>query len=149
MKLNFGTGLFIGAVMFMIFVVVMVVKIMQADVPLVEDNYYEKGIKYQQTIDNSFYDDKLNIKLTEEKFKNSVKKLLLFNKSTKGDTIFAKAKFYRPSDKNKDFSIDVMLADTIYFPFDVSKFEKGLWRVKLFYNTADNKEYFNQQEFIF
>ena len=47
MKINWGTKLVFFALLFMTFIVTMVVIISRQDVPLVEEGYYEKGIRYQ------------------------------------------------------------------------------------------------------
>ena len=50
MKINWGTKLVFFALLFMTFIVVLVVRIMRTDMPMVEDDYYEKGLNYQQAI---------------------------------------------------------------------------------------------------
>ncbi len=54
MKINWGTKLAFFAILFMVFVVSMVVVISRQDMPLVEDDYYEKGLNYQKEIDNKY-----------------------------------------------------------------------------------------------
>lgn len=148
MKFNFGTGLFIGAVLFMTFVVVLVVKIMKTDVPLVEDNYYEKGIRYQEKINMSNIDN-LSTNIRIESGMDNNEKLINFSKTSLGDTIAGKAYFYRPSDKQKDFTIDVILVDTNVFPFNVSKLEKGIWKIKFTCRLPDGKPYYTEKELVF
>jgi hypothetical protein len=145
MKFNFGTGLFVGAALFMLFVVVLVVKISQTNVPLVEENYYEKGIKYQQTIDNSEAADKLvNIQLITN---NNNEPVVAINKNSNNDTLWAKVLFYRPSDPTIDFSIDIILIDTMIYPINANRLDKGKWKVKLSWEM-NNRLYNKEQEII-
>ncbi len=145
MKFNFGTGLFIAAALFMTFVVVLVVKITQTDVPLVEENYYEKGVKYQQTIDNSEAANKLvNIQLITN---NNNEPVVAVSKNSTNDTLWAKALFYRPSDPTIDFSIDIILIDTLIYPINANRLDKGKWKVKLSWDQ-NNQTYNKEQEII-
>lgn len=142
MKFNFGTGLFIGAALFMTFVVVLVIKITQTDVPLVEENYYEKGVKYQQTIDNrAAANELINIQAIKGSNQSTI---VAINKNTINDTLWAKALFYRPSDPTMDFSIDVMLIDTLVYPINADKLGKGKWTIKL--SWQQNNQQFNKEQ---
>jgi hypothetical protein len=47
MKLNWGHKLVFFTILFMLFIITMVVAISRQKVDLVDTNYYEKGIQYQ------------------------------------------------------------------------------------------------------
>lgn len=121
MKINWGTYLVAGALMFMGFIIYLAIKINQTDVPLVEENYYEKGLNYQQIIDNS---NKTNNLLFIDADKNGI----IF-KSISGEPITGTALFYRPSNKNLDFSIPVNLLDTVAFIYPTIQLPSGSWKV--------------------
>lgn len=143
MKFNWGTGLLIGALLFMTFVVVLVVKIMQTDVPLVETDYYEKGVNYQKIIDKSVDADKLlSIYLNQDKTALNFKKLI------NTEYIHGIASFYRPSNKKKDFKLNFLLTDSIPFAVDLTNFDKGIWKISV--NWKDKTgEHFTEKEFNF
>ena len=50
-KWNWGWGIFLSIVLFMAIIVVIVASMMNREVDLVTDSYYDKEIKYQQQID--------------------------------------------------------------------------------------------------
>lgn len=135
MKFNFGTGLFIGAFLFIAFVVALVIIINQTDVSLVEEKYYENGVRYQEEINRNKEADLL-VSITYDKDISE----LIFKKFSVNDTIFGNAYFYRPSDASKDFSIDVLLIDSSGCRVNTSKLDKGIWKIKLRWK-AGNKEY--------
>ncbi len=145
MKLNWGTKLAFFAILFMGFVMFMVFRISQTDVPLVEENYYEKGIGYQQEIDRKKDADKLidvfvgRISMVGY---DSGSRFVFLQKHSVGDTIYGNAFFYRASDAKMDFNKDFMLIDSVPAFFDVTQLQKGKWKVTLNWESNHNKHLF-------
>lgn len=135
MKINWGTKLAFFAIAFMIFVVSMVITISRQDVPLVEDNYYEKGLKYQQEIDNN---QSLGKQVTMHVQGNEV---WIINAS-KQVLRPAKIGYYRPSDPALDqeelLKAEIAIGDTARWP--IPNLQSGKWKVSLHWNW-EGKEY--------
>ncbi|MDP1727098.1 MAG: FixH family protein [Bacteroidota bacterium] len=148
MKINWGTKLAFFAILFMGFVVFMVIRISQTDIPLVEENYYEKGIGYQQEIDRKKGADKLiNVfvgRISMVGFDSSSKWVFL-QKYTLGDTIYGNAFFYRASDAKMDFNKDFRLIDSIPALFDVTNLSKGKWKIILNWERNHIKHLFEKE----
>ncbi len=142
MKINWGTKLAFFAILFMSFVVFMVVKISQTDMPLVDENYYEKGIDYQQNINNSQNSEsriRIFVGSLQAQGIDPNAKFLFVNKLSMGDTILVKAFFYRASDKLKDFSKNLSLIDSIPAAIDITTLDKGKWKLSLTWEENNTK----------
>lgn len=141
MKINWGTKLAFFAIAFMVFVVTMVVIISRQDVPLVEENYYEKGLNYQKQIDNN---QSLGNQVVLHLVQNEV--VLINASNQKIET--GKLGYYRPSDPGMDKG---ELVNTPIEPGDTASFmmpelEKGKWKVSFSWKW-ENKDYLLEKEF--
>jgi hypothetical protein len=131
MKVNWGGKLLLIALMFMLFVVSMVVVISRQDMPLVEQDYYERSLNYQKEIDNH-----ANIDTSVQV--NLVSTNLEVSSSTYLSGV--KVKFYRPSNPELDkiFVIDILAGKKEVY--DLSHLYSGKWVLSVVWMNAD-KEY--------
>ena len=138
-KFSWGTGIVIAFVIFMGGIITIAVYLMNQDVNLVADDYYDQEIKYQQQIDR--------IKRTK---KLDTKNIITFNGTTVNVTIpisllnrdlTGEIYFYRPSDENIDIKIPLHTDSLGVQVIPVSGLEKGSWTVKVNWLTG-KKEYF-------
>ena len=130
MKINWGGKLLIIALMFMLFVVSMVVVISKQDMPLVEQDYYERSLNYQEEIDNYANID------------TSVMVNLMANHlevSSSNTLSGVKVKFYRPSnlELDKDFVIDILAGTKEVY--DLSDLDLGKWIISVRWMKADKE----------
>lgn len=123
MKLNWGHKLVLFAILFMVFIFTMITFMIRQNVELVESDYYEKGIKFQDKI------DKLNaIKGLDHAIKfDSLKNELVFE-TAMGGNISGVLKLYRPSDSKMDTQIPFTLNEEGRFAYNVSSLAKGPWK---------------------
>jgi hypothetical protein len=130
MKINWGGKLLIIALMFMLFVVSMVVVISKQDMPLVEQDYYERSLNYQKEIDNH-----ANIDTSVQV--NLVSTNLEVSSSTNLSGV--KVKFYRPSNPelDKDFVIDILAGKKEVY--DLSHLHSGKWVLSVVWMKADKE----------
>lgn len=122
MKINWGTKLVFFALLFMAFIVTMVVIISKQDVPLVEEGYYEKGIRYQEVINTSSNEDSLTtlqVLPNEVKIENSASQL-----------VDGKMKFYRPDDPSQDAQFEVHIEGNSSFSLPTQSLKKGKWKLE-------------------
>ena len=109
---------------------------------MVENNYYDKELKYQSHIDmvKRFNGLKDSLRIIKSG------KLLTFSfpKDFLGKSINGKINFYKPSGAEMDFSIPIDLNDSLkqFFNFDR---QLGLWIVKLDWKAGDSSYYFEQE----
>lgn len=113
MKINWGTGIVIGMVLFIGFIMFMVVTMLtndEYDHDLVTEAYYEKDLQYQQEIDaeenTHRFSEAIEGKKTAEGW------LLTFPKEIDPNKIDGKVFLYRPSNKRLDFNIPIVISNT-------------------------------------
>ena len=126
------------AACFMGFVVFMVIRISQTDVPLVEEGYYEKGIKYQEQINISGNTDSF----AALNFENSEINVLNMDDST---SIKGSLKLYKPNNPKLDKEFAVNLNPLAILEVDMSTYEKGKWKLSLTW-TRNNTQYSTEKE---
>lgn len=145
MKLNWGTGITVVYVFFIIGTLTIVFIFMNQDVTLEKDNYYSEGLAYQQQIDKINRTKSLPEQLEIIQEEALIKFIFpnFFQKKSISGTIF----FYRPSDSGKDFSISINTDTTNIQTVSVLDFEKGLWKIKVDWNSNENS-YYNEKILI-
>lgn len=143
-KFNWGTGIAIFYVSFVIAMLSFVFWVSGQKTDLVTDDYYQEELVYQNTIDNRDRAEdllgdvviegakgKLDIKLPEG----------MDNKAVKGELFM-----YRQDDKNKDtkFKFD---GTRTTFSFESERIVTGLWKAKLSW-AADGKNYYYENNIM-
>jgi hypothetical protein len=138
MKINWGTKLMFFAACFMGFVVFMVIRISQTDVPLVEEGYYEKGIKYQEQINISGNTDSF----ASLNFENPKINVLNMDDST---SIKGTLKLYKPNNPKLDKEFSVDLNPLAILEVDMSAYENGKWKLNFSW-TRNATQYSTEKE---
>ena len=144
-KWNWGTKLFIATVIFMLFLLGMVYMTTLQDRSMVEDEYYQKSMVYQEMIDK-----KANSKQLESQIQINMGRdylSIIFQDFFDPESISGEIKIYRPSDIKLDVLIPIRLDSTRSFHFPKNKMVKGKYIVKIDYNVEDKDFY--QEEVIF
>jgi hypothetical protein len=142
MKFNWGTGIFIVIALFFVAVIAFYIYINQLDINLVENNYYEKELAYQERIDKIDNTSSLagKISLAQEpgamiiRFPGIEKEL-----KPEGTVLF-----YRPSDPKKDFTIPLQLNDSLEQTVNVSAIDPGKWTIKIDWKMGGKDYYFEE-----
>lgn len=139
---NWGTGLFIGASLFILMIGVFAYLMFQQNFDLVERDYYPKALVYQKKIDKLNNTALLNEKVKVEILGNMV--ILQFPSVFKPDSISGTVLFYRPSGVIGDvkFSIRIDYAGLMAYP--LTGLMKGNYLVKMDY-TFMNKGYYQEE----
>ncbi len=123
-NINWGHKLVFFTVLFMIFIITMVYLMLTQKVDLVEADYYEKGINYQQEMDKYKATKGMDHQIT---YLASAQQLTF--QTAMGGNIQGTIKFYRPSDSKMDFEIPFMLDSEGKFIYSTQNMAKGLWKV--------------------
>ncbi|KUO61175.1 hypothetical protein APF79_13610 [bacterium BRH_c32] len=141
MKLNWGSGIAITYILFMVAVIILVVIFMNQDVHLVTDDYYAKEIEYQQQIDKVKRTKLLN-EQPEVTFNNGVF-MVSFPRSVK-NIINGEIQIYRPSDSNLDKTVEIILDAENRQSIEPPINKPGLWKVKMDWMRNDTN-YYNEK----
>ncbi len=141
-KLSWGTNIAIVYTLFALGIIALVFVFMGQDVGLVTNDYYAKEIRYQDQI------DKMNrTKALPKQLDISIEPVTLkfvFPKIFKADEYEGKIKLYRPSDKTKDFTVNISPDSTRTQYIRTDNLAKGLWKVQVDW-IAKGNSYFNEK----
>jgi hypothetical protein len=142
-KTNWGTGIAIVIVLFLVFTIAQVLVIHNyVDYDLVEEEYYAAEIKYQTQIEKikraKNLDEPLNIKINNETIEFTFPSI--FNSTSILGNIF----FYKPSDDLLDKNVPIKLDDKNYMAFSTKDLASGLWKIKVDWEV-EGVTYFNEE----
>lgn len=129
----------LGFSLFAAGIIAMVSVSMTKNIDLVSDNYYEKGIKYQDQIDmnknSAEFSDKIKTEIKDSGL------LIEYSEDLMKDNFSGEIKFYRSSDAKKDFKVNIETDEKGIQLIPVMNLDKGLWKVQFSFKK-DNKNYF-------
>ncbi|MCB2220349.1 MAG: FixH family protein [Bacteroidetes bacterium] len=102
---NWGTGILIGIILFMLFIIGLVYIAVKQDFDLVEKDYYPKALEYQQQIDKEGNARTLAQQIQIENIGGQI--ILTFQSFFQPKDISGQITFYRPSDKKSDIRFEI------------------------------------------
>ncbi len=142
-KFNWGTGITIVIVLFLLVTVGQVLLIhYYVDYDLVEEEYYDAEIKYQTQIEKIRRTNELAEQLVVRLLNDSIE--FNFPQMFSSSSIEGNIKFYKPSDDllDKNYKIDLSDENKMFFP--IKDFARGLWKIKVDWNV-EGITYFNEE----
>lgn len=143
MKWNWGTKLLIAIIIFMSFIFMLVYMSTQNDISLVEKDYYPKGLKYQDRINEIANAKPFRSEFTAVQNGNYVKVNFPQIKPDTGTIVF-----FRPSGKAHDRIFQIELDSTTTMIFPKSEFVKGKYLMKIYWHEGE-KDYYFEKPFYF
>ena len=145
MKYNWGTGLLITIILFILAVVAFFIWSSNLDINLVEDNYYEKELAYQEKIDKirnlKSFQETVKVKLSQGRLRIDLPKYFMGKKS-EGNVLF-----YRPSDPGKDFTVPLVINDSSFQIIDATRLDPGRYVIKIDWTTDGVAYYYEEAVF--
>jgi hypothetical protein len=138
-KMNWGIGIAVFYVSFILLLIGFVIFTSFNKVDLVDENYY------QSNIDKINRTNKLTVPLKIETVDNVVR--LTYPKTGLASDITGMITFFRPSDKKLDFILPVKPDDSWTQFIKNEKLTKGLWRIKVDWTIGDSA-YYNEEVLI-
>jgi len=141
-KFNWGTGIFSVIVLFILLVIAFFIFINNLDINLVEDNYYEKELVFQDRIEKIE-----NTSSLSGKIRVIAEPGIVSIQFPRADTAFipeGNILFYRPSDPKKDFTVPLQLNDSSRQAINVSGVDKGRWVVKIDWKMGEREYYYEE-----
>ena len=146
MKINWGTGIAIFYTLFVIAMVSMVVKSTYHKAHLVQEDYFNKDLNYEEFRKKRQNATSVNISVDVKEQAKGQTLLLQFPSSmnnAQGHVVL-----FRPSNKNLDQKIPLRLNanGAMEFPMK-SRLLEGLWKVQLEWES-DQVEYYKEEQII-
>ncbi len=144
MKFNWGTGIALFYIAFVLFWVGNLIFSATIPINLVEEDYYAQEIKFQDKIEMQ----KNTQKLKEQpilQYADNAFLIKLPSEFKRGD-IKGDLHFYRPSDSKLDKVYPLALTAANSQVFDVSTLKEGVWKAKLSWESGE-KAYYHETMF--
>ena len=141
-KMNWGWKIAITYTLFALMTLAFVVIGSMKKVNLVEEDYYEKEIKYQDQIDKM-----KNSQLLGDHFHIDYqpKNYLITLQCKVDEPVMGNILLFRPSNSDRDLNIPINLDGMGKQIIDVSTLLKGLWVVKVSWESG-GKSFYNSQQ---
>lgn len=135
-KWNWGTKLIIAIVIFMGFIIILVYQCVNNEILLVERDYYPKGLKYQDRINEIE-----NAKPLSNQFRvyREQENVIVVFPEIHPDT--GTICFFRPSDTKLDMTFKLEPETAYSMSFPKSDFQKGKYLLKIYWEENDTAYY--------
>lgn len=145
MKINWGWGIFIVLVLFIVFIGNLVYKTSKVNVDLISDNYYEKEIKYQEQIDKE--QNTLSLKHDIHILKNKDFIEIVFPVDLDARDISGTIQFFKPDDASLDYMLDINPSSSQSQIINTKAFKQGWWELKINW-SHQNIDYYKSEKIL-
>ncbi|MFH1196264.1 MAG: FixH family protein [bacterium] len=139
MKMNWGKGIALTYILFIVVVLIMVAFSFTKEVNLVTDDYYEKEIKYQEQIEKLENTEQLaekpEIKIVNRQIE------VIFPSVFNPFDVSGDIHFYRPADNKNDRTVELNLDGNSIQKIPIENMARGLWKIKIDWLAKDKKYY--------
>lgn len=142
MKFNWGVGITIFIIAFIVFILSFVFKAAQTDTDLVAEDYYEQELNYQPTIDAENNADKYKNDFGFAQIDEFY--VIKFPNDAIGMES-GKIHFYRPNNAELDKHYQIELSNTGEMAIPLSSLETGYYKLNISWK-AEGNEYLIQEE---
>ncbi len=144
MKLHWGNGIAIFYSSFVVIMISMVIKASQTNVNMVQENYYDQDLNYEQfrkSRQNGLIPGLMTIQYIPDNGKVQIG-------FPSGDqNITGVVKLYRPSNNGWDQTMTIDLDDQNRMEVAVSQLARGYWKI-LVHWESDGKSYYREEPLI-
>ncbi len=144
-KFNWGTGIVIALILMVAAMSFLVSIAIRQDFDLVDNDYYQKSITYQQHIEKVGNTAALEKKIVFELSADSLK--LTFPSLTNYQDYTGEIHFYSPVEERRDFSLPLILKVDFSQIISLKNLEKGRYQVKIDW-TANKVGYYQEEEIV-
>jgi hypothetical protein len=144
--ITFLQGIIVAIVIPIVLLIVFVIFSSQNTFKLVERDYYQKEINYQSQIDRETRTNQLSQKVNI--FNDDEGVVLQFPLIFLLEDINGKIIFFRPSDSNLDFDMQIDLNQDGLQSISSVNLKKGVWIVKVFWNNQQDEYYSEKRIFV-
>lgn len=129
--------------LFVLFLLVALLVFNMNNIELVQDDYYQDQVKYQEQIDRMSRAQALDtpVKIIHEETLQKV--IFEFPALFSAANLEGQITFYRPSDQSMDFQVPLQLDEKHQQQLSIAHLAAGLWKIKLFW-AADGQDYYQE-----
>ena len=142
-RFNWGTGIVLAMLIMVSGMIYLVSIAVRQDYDLVDKDYYQKSISYQQHIEkvqkNDALTEKIKFELSEVSLKLTFPNLATFQEYT------GEIHFYSPVAEKRDMTLKIKLDKEYIQIIDLENLEKGRYQVKIDWNVSGTG-YYQEEE---
>jgi hypothetical protein len=146
-KLDWGTGVAAGIILFVLLTATLVAIAMSNRVDLVTDQYYDRGIAYQERINSlrrtAARDEKPLVSISPDDL------VIEFPRQSSDATPAGTITMYRPADKTRDVVLRVDPDSAGIQHIGTRSLDRGLWKLQISWHEADQDYYTEQPVMIY
>lgn len=142
-KFNWGTGIVLALLVMISGMIVLVSIAVRQDFDLVDQDYYQKSITYQQHIEKVGNTAALKQQIVLELSADALK--LSFPNLENNGNYTGEIHFYSPVEAKRDYSLAVKPDSALIQIIDLKNLEKGRYQVKIDW-TANGVSYYQEEE---
>jgi hypothetical protein len=143
MKINWGTGIVLALVVMIGGMIVLVSIALRQDYDLVENDYYQKSVNYQQHIEEVKNTEALADKIKVEQTADSLK--LIFPSLSAARNYSGEIHLYSPMEEKRDEVVKLKLNDRFSQAISLKNLKNGRYAVKINW-SANSVSYYQEQE---
>ncbi len=143
MKLNWGYRVALLYIGFAGLIIYLVTMSMNQKIDLVAKDYYAQELKYQDKIESTNRNNRLEQPLSIELNDSGIK--IEFPKELEGTNITGSILIFRPSDNSMDKTIAINPGADLEQLIPATELIKGMYRIKVEYQSAGNNYYSEKQ----
>lgn len=144
-RFNWGTGIFIVIVLIFGGVIAFFIYSSNLDINLVENNYYEKELVYEQRIEKIRNANSLPEKIRIEPEGEFI--IFHFPDTLRNSSLKGSIWFYRPSDESKDFTVPISPDDSLKQFINRGSLIPGKYLVKIEWEM-DGTPYYQEEVLV-
>ncbi len=143
LKFNWGTGIVIALIIMISGMLILVSIALRQDFDLVDNDYYQKSVNYQQHIEKVKNTETLPQKIQVEQSGDTLK--LLFPNLTSAKDYSGKIHFYSPVEQKRDLILAVQPDSSLVQIIDLKNLEQGRYQIKIDWK-AGATGYYQEEE---
>jgi len=139
--MNWGWKIFVLYSGFVVMTLGMVFYFMGHKVDLVADDYYRQEIAYHDQIDKMSNSQAMLQPLGIELDRQTLSAIIRFPLDHVSSGLKGSIQLYRPANSDEDKTYDILIDSTGVQSVSLTGFSKGLWKVKVMWNSGGNDYY--------
>ena len=144
-EFNWGTGILITIIVMVLFMSTLAFVATRQDFYLVEDDYYEQGVNYQEKIEKRNNAKRLTKKIELKQSSDILE--IMFPAEIKGNDLRGTLHFYSPVNKANDYRTEIKTDENLKQKIDISNLNKGRYTLKIDWKS-EGISYYEEKSLI-
>lgn len=141
-RFNWGTGIFIVIVLFLLSMAAVIYFSLQQRFDLVEEGYYPEGLEYQKKIDQKANAGRLSGKISFSQTDGFLQ--IRYPEDLRNQVVKGTVYLFRPSDQNADYTDSIRLDTALVQRISTAKLLEGRYLAKISWMMNGQDYYYEE-----